>query len=153
VRFARASFVAATPLLAYAAAAAALNGRQVELLPTRGAIRPDPLTSAIEVLGLALAIATYAMLGRHVALHSGSEADAIRAGVLGGTLAGALGGVLSALAVREYIAARLRDYAVPREELLLATQIAYALALAAGGAMVGAVAAWGGWRRWRPRPS
>jgi len=151
VRFARASLVAACPLLAYAAAAAALSGRQVEALPTRGAIRPDPLASAIEIIGLALAIATYVLLGRHVARRAGTEADAIRAGALAGTLVGALGGVLSALAVRDYIAARLRDYAVPREELLLVTQIAYALALAAGGAIVGAVAAWGGWRRWRPR--
>jgi len=153
VRFARASLVAATPLLAYAAAAAALSGRQVELLPTRGAIRPDPLASLVEGVGLALAIAVYVALGRHVALRSGSEGDAIRAGALSGTLVGALGGALSALAVREYVAARLRDYAVPLDELLMAALIAYALGLAAGGSIVGAAAAWAGWRRWRPRPS
>ncbi len=151
MRFALASLVATSPLLAYAAAAAALSGRQLELLPTRGTIGPDPLASAIEVVGLALAIATYVLLGRHVARRAGAEADAIRAGAFAGTLVGSLGGALSALAVSDYIAARLRDYAVPRAELLLATQAAYVVALAASGGILGAVAAWSGWRRWRPR--
>lgn len=143
----RASVIAAAPLVVYGSLTAALSARQVADLDLRAGPRPDPLATLLESLGLLLALAAFAILGRY--LHE--PRAALRAGALAGALTGLGIAAAQSIALSGYLANAIDRYTVP--DVLLPVVLALYITLAtATVAVVGAAVAWLA-ARYLPRPA
>lgn len=141
MRFLRETLIAAAVLSAYGALQAYVGARELETLrPTT--LQPDlPLTALLGVVGFALSIALYTLLGRAVVRRGGTPGAAAGRGALAGTIAGLLTDVVQAPVQTDFFRAVALTYGVPDSLALLLATLALVLRPIANAGL-GALLAW-----------
>lgn len=133
----RDALIVGVVLASYGAATAGLAARRLGELGPRERPSLDPLGTTLGALGLLLAVALYALLGRVVARRAKPQRDAAWSGAVAGALAGVASGSAQALAVADYLAgaaarAGAPDWLVP-DLLVLYVVVATGASAASGG--------------------
>lgn len=141
MRFVRQSLVVGAVLVAYAAAQSALNARELASLPPTTKLPSTPLISLLTLVGFAVSLGAYGLLGRSVALAGGTPGEAAAAGGIAGLVVGALGVVAQAIFALDYARGLIASYGMPEWAANLAL-VATLLVAAPLGAAFGALVAW-----------
>jgi len=149
VRFFPQSLLAAAVLIAFAVIQSVLSSNELAAAPPT--TRPEtPVSNALSLLGLAVSIATFGLLGRQVTRAGGSLGQAAGAGALAGLVVGVGVVALQVLFFRDYVRVSLSTAGVPEgfaDVILIVSLIFYPLLYCGFGALI----SWLGGIVFRPR--
>lgn len=141
MRFLRESLLAAAVLVAYAVAQSMLSARELQSLPPTTQLPRTPLLGLLGLVGFAVSLGSYGLLGRTVARRGGAGRDAAIAGAVAGFVAGVIGVALQALFFLDYVRTVVGSYGMPPG--FVAVAVAATLIVAPPlGAVFGALVAW-----------